>query len=234
MVKKNSQKIINNDDFPPLPTSPSTTDIRIPTGTGQEINTAWSTVQRRKGKSVSPTLQEKQISTTSLYKNAAKSKTVRSPKRPKPSSSTDRGSASKRKPNPSPSVKIKQEFIDRVDTTKGLAPIFGSADGQNTNSENAATTGTHKGGRSRDDEVSTEERRQNGHGRGTTRGRSRGKRDRVNNTRTSMRLRSIGESTDAKASVGNSTKKCKWGRRREYECVYQRFSRRGQCDYGKK
>ena len=206
MVKKNSQKIINNDEFPPLPTSPSTTDIRTPTGTGQVINPAWSTVQRRKGKSVSPTLQEKQISMTSSYKNAAKSKTVRSPKRPKPSSSTDRGSASKRKPNPSPSVKIKQEFIDRVDTTKGLAPIFGSADGQNTKSENAATTGTYKGGRSRDDEVLTEERRQNGYGRGTTRGRSRGKRDRVNNTRTSMRLRSIGESTDAKASLGNSTK----------------------------
>ena len=35
---------------------------------------------------------------------------------------------SKRRHNPS--VKIKQEFIDRVDTTKGLAPIFGTTNGK--------------------------------------------------------------------------------------------------------
>ena len=49
---------------------------------------------------------------------------VKSPKRPKPSSPRDYFTASKRKPNSE--VTIKQEFTDRVDTKKGLVPIFNS------------------------------------------------------------------------------------------------------------
>ena len=60
MVKKTSKKITNNDDFPPLPSSPTITKIDTPTGTGQEKGSGWNKVQRRKGESVSPTENKNQ------------------------------------------------------------------------------------------------------------------------------------------------------------------------------
>ena len=78
------------------------------------------------------------------YKKDGKIKTVKSPKRAKPSYPTDYNTVSVRKINHD--VKIKKELIDRVDiikgstqefnnrvdTTKGLAPIFGSMNGKST------------------------------------------------------------------------------------------------------
>ena len=141
MVKNNIKKITNNDDFPPLPASPTTTKISTPRSTGQEQESAWTIVRSRKGKSVSPTAHTNSTAKSLQYKNAVKTKTAKSPKRPKPSSPTDHSTVTKRKPNPA--VKIKQEFIDRVDITKGLAPIFGSTNGKSLEAGNVASKDKH-------------------------------------------------------------------------------------------
>ena len=124
MVKKNNEKIINNDEFPPLPPSPTPTDNPTPKGTGQETDSVWNTVRRKKAKSISPTKKRNSSAEIVTYVKTVQSKTVKSPKRPKPASPTDQGSVSFRKLNND--VKIKQEYIGGVDTTKGLAPIFGT------------------------------------------------------------------------------------------------------------
>ena len=87
-------------------------------------------VSSRKGNSVSPTAHTYSTAKSPQYKFALKTKTVKFPKRPKPPSPTDHSIVSRRRHNPS--IKIKQEFIDRVDTRKGLAPIFGSMNGKSS------------------------------------------------------------------------------------------------------
>ena len=61
MVKKNREKITNNDDFPPLPPRPPAMEIPTPTDTGQENDSSWTTVRSRKGKVVSPTVSKIQL-----------------------------------------------------------------------------------------------------------------------------------------------------------------------------
>ena len=61
MVKKNSKKIINNDDFPPLPVSPTRTKNPTSTGTGQQQDSAWIKVGSKQSKSVSPTAEKFQL-----------------------------------------------------------------------------------------------------------------------------------------------------------------------------
>ena len=101
----------------------------------------------------------------------------------------------KRKPNPA--VKIKQEFIDRVDITKGLAPIFGSTNGKSSEAGNIASTEKNSSSQEFDADAyersqSLTKRNDRVYGRGNGRGRSRGKHDRQQN-RTLIQLRSIGE-----------------------------------------
>lgn len=59
MVKKNKKKIINNDDFLPLPPSPTMIKIFTPKSTGQETEIAW-TIIRKKKESLFP-LQNQEI-----------------------------------------------------------------------------------------------------------------------------------------------------------------------------
>ena len=200
MVKKNSEKSINNDDFPPLSASPTRTKNPTPNGTGQPKDSAWIKVVSKKSKSVSPTANKKSTVKSPQYKPAVETKTAKSPKRPKPPSPTDHAMVSKRRHNPS--VKIKQEFIDRVDTTKGLAPIFGTTNGKSP----------QKKGRREFDAITYDNIHSSpakGKGSyGSGRGRSRGKRDKVQN-RTSMRLRSINEgdrvtTTNKRAEYNNA------------------------------
>ena len=127
-MKKSSKKIINNDDFPPLPASPTRTKNSTSYGTCQQQDSAWIKVGSKKSKSVSPTADKISTAKSPQYKLAVETKTAKSPKRPKPPSPTDQLTVSKCRHNPS--VKIKQEFIDRVDTTKGWAPIFGTTNGK--------------------------------------------------------------------------------------------------------
>jgi len=131
------------------------------------------------------------------YTRAVKSKTAKSPKRPKPSSPTDHCAASKRKTNPE--VTIKQEFIDGVDTTKGIAPIFGSTSRKSPEVRDALPRGnTTSSGKfdiesySRLEQCSTTRNTERGYRRGIGRGRGRDKRDRVQYSRPIMILRSIG------------------------------------------
>ena len=99
------------------------TEIPTPTGTGEGDDSAWTIVRSRKVKGVSPIVSYSTVK-SGPYTRAVKSMTAKSLKRPIPSSPTDHCSASKRKPNLK--VTIKQEFIEGLDTAKGLAPIFGS------------------------------------------------------------------------------------------------------------
>ena len=91
--------------------------------------------------------------------------------------------------------KIKEEFIDRVDISKGLlAPIFGAKSVTNKDT----TTTTRGADRQNDDTLPHRQSRQNGHGKGRgtargERGKSREKRDKLPRASTSIKLRSIVE-----------------------------------------
>ena len=96
---------------------------------------------------------------------AVQTKTLKSLKRLKPLSPTDHGPVFVRKINND--VKIKQEFIDMVNTTKGLAPIFGST---NVTAKDGMTT-TRGLNYQKDDTLPHQQSRQNDHGRGRGTGR---------------------------------------------------------------
>ena len=86
------------------------------------------TVRSRKGNYVSPTKTRKSTVKSTPYTNPVKDKTTKSPKQPKPSSPTDHSMVSMRWLKHE--VKIKQEFINRVDYTKWMAPICSSMSGK--------------------------------------------------------------------------------------------------------
>ena len=72
MVKKNRKKIINNDEFTPLPSRPTMTEIPAPISTGQETKSAWTTVCGIKGNFVSPMKRNNSTAQSPSYKNAGK------------------------------------------------------------------------------------------------------------------------------------------------------------------
>ena len=89
------------------------------------MESVLKTVCDRIGNFVYPTKRINSTAQSLLYKNAGKTKTAKSPKWLKPSSPTDYNKFSVRKLKHD--VKIKEEFIDKVDISKGLlAPFFGS------------------------------------------------------------------------------------------------------------
>ena len=192
MVKKNNEEIINNDEFPPLPPSPTLTDSPTPKGTRQETESVWNTVRRKTSKSISLTKKGNSLAEIVTYVKTVKPKTANSPKRPKPASPTDHGSVSFRKLNND--VKIKQEYIDGVDTTKLLTPIFGTTSPPAKNYK----TATRVSSRHKDDKSTLRQSRQNSQGRDIGSGRGgRGKtRDKSTRSSTSMKLRSIVEYND--------------------------------------
>ena len=197
MVKKNNEKIINNDEFPPLPPSPTLTDSPTPKGTRQETESVWNTVRRKTAKSISLTKKGNSLAEIVTYVKTVKPKTANSPKRPKPASPTDHGSVSFRKLNND--VKIKQEYIDGVDTTKGLAPIIGTTSPSAKNDK----TATRVSSRHKDDKSTLRQSRQNSQGR--DRGSGRGGRgkilDKSTRSSTSMKLRSIVEYNDGNTKM---------------------------------
>ena len=84
-----------------------------------------------------------------------------------------------------------------MDITKGLVPIFGSTNGKSSEVGNVASKEKHTRSQvfdvdAYDRSQSSTKRNDRGYGRDNGRGRSRGKRDHLQN-RTLVRLRSIGE-----------------------------------------
>ena len=128
----------NDSEFPPLPPSPKTAKSPTTSEKAQVENSTWETV-RGKGKKASPPkktaiLPPKKAS----YRSALTVKSIRSPKRPKPTS-PPQGTAAVRKLNPS--VVIKQEFMSNAGIVKGFAPIFQPQNDKDLNETN--TTPKH-------------------------------------------------------------------------------------------
>ena len=137
------------------------------------------------------------------YKYAAKTKTAKSLKQPKPSSPTDHSTVYVKKLKHD--VKIKEEFIDMVDTRKGLAPIFGATSGKISDKKYGLGTAHRTSSRHEDNGFSnrrsSQRLRTRGYGRVTGRGMTKDKRDRVVWTSPTMKLRSICESENVDAAL---------------------------------